>query len=186
MHNPILRNVAMADLDLLREVSIQTFMAAFAHMNTPENMSFYLDQAFNNDQLSKELDNAESQLYFLEQGGDILGYLKINFGEAQTESVYPEAVEIQRIYLYPKAQGLGLGKYLIEVAEQIGVEQGCPLVWLGVWDKNEKSIGFYEKMGYTIFDSHDFPFGDDLQTDHLMKKNIFWFFWIFWCIFIIK
>jgi len=173
MQNPTVRNVTITDLDLLREVSIQTFTAAFAHMNTAANMAYYLNQAFNREQLIMELNDVESQFYFLEQADDILGYLKINFGEAQTESVHSDAIEIQRIYLHPNAQGLGLGKQLIKLAEQIGVQQGCPLAWLGVWEKNEKSIGFYEKMGYTIFDSHDFPFGDDLQTDHLMKKNFF-------------
>ena len=173
MNDPKLRNVTISDLDALIEVSVQTFVTAFGHMNTPENMSFYLDQAFNREQLTSELNNTGSQFYFLEEGSEVIGYLKVNLGTAQTESVDPEAIEIQRIYLIPKAQGLGLGKSLIKTAETIGSQHNCSLIWLGVWEKNMKSIGFYKRMGFTIFDSHDFPFGDDLQTDHLMKKNIF-------------
>lgn len=172
MINPSLSNVTIADLDLLREVSIETFTAAFGHMNTPENMAFYLDQAFNRDQLAMELNTVDSKFLFLHRADKLLGYLKINFGAAQTEAVHPDAIEIQRIYLQPDAQGQGLGRYLIRFAEEIGRSKNCPFIWLGVWDQNQRSIGFYEKMGYTIFDSHAFPFGDEMQTDHLMKKNI--------------
>ncbi len=170
MSKAVLRNVTIEDLDLLREVSIQTFTAAFAHMNTAENMSYYLNQAFNNDQLVKELNDPDSNFQFLKVSDDVVGYFKINFRTAQTESIHPDAMEIQRIYLQPHVQGQGLGKLMIQTVESICKDHNCPLIWLGVWDKNERAIKFYEKMGFTIFDGHDFPFGDDLQRDHLMRK----------------
>ena len=69
-------------------------------------------------------------------------------------------------------RGQGYGRMLIEHAEAIGKEHNCPIIWLGVWEKNDKSISFYQKMGFKIFDQHEFPFGDEIQTDYLMKKAI--------------
>jgi ribosomal protein S18 acetylase RimI-like enzyme len=172
MFNPNLRNVTIDDIDLLREVSIETFSSAFAHMNTAANMSFYLNQAFNPEQLKKELQDNDSTFQFLYDREQLVGYMKVNFGVAQTEAIHPDAIEIQRIYLRPHAQGYGLGRYMIQSAEAIGKSKNCPLIWLGVWDQNHRSIGFYGKMGYSIFDNHDFPFGDEMQTDHLMKKYL--------------
>ena len=45
-------------------------------------------------------------------------------------------------------------------------------LWLGVWEKNEKAIRFYEKNNFKIFSSHEFKMGDEIQTDFLMKLNL--------------
>ena len=47
------------------------------------------------------------------------------------------------------------------------------IVWLGVWEHNEKAKGFYKKFGF--IDSgimHDFPIGSTPQTDHWLYKFI--------------
>jgi len=169
---PVFSKVSTEEAKLLSEVSAQTFSIAFSHLNTKANMASYLKEVLNQEQLAQELKNTSSQFFFLSLKGTVKGYLKINLSEAQTEDIDPNAIEIQRIYLYPDAQGQGYGKLMINYAEEIGLKHSCPMIWLGVWEKNTNSIAFYERMGYRIFDKHDFPFGDEIQTDLLMKKNI--------------
>ncbi len=50
-------------------------------------------------------------------------------------------------------------------------ELNLPWLWLGVWEKNEPAILFYEKQGFVPFDTHGFMLGNDLQTDILMRWN---------------
>jgi len=45
-------------------------------------------------------------------------------------------------------------------------------IWLGVWEKNQKAIDFYEKNGFVPFDKHIFVLGDDKQTDIMMKMEL--------------
>jgi len=45
-------------------------------------------------------------------------------------------------------------------------------IWLGVWEKNQKAIDFYEKNGFVSFDKHIFVLGDDKQTDIMMKMEL--------------
>jgi ribosomal protein S18 acetylase RimI-like enzyme len=45
-------------------------------------------------------------------------------------------------------------------------------LWLGVWEKNEPAIRFYEKNGFKKFSKHIFKLGNDEQTDLLLKKTL--------------
>ena len=63
-------------------------------------------------------------------------------------------------------------RMLIEHAEGIGREHNCPINWLGVWEKNDKSVSLYQNIGFKIFDQYEFPFGDEIQTDFLLKKAL--------------
>ena len=115
----------------------------------------------------------DSPLSFLNSFNDELaGYLKLNIGSVQTESDYPEALEIQRIYVLQKYQGQKMGlsmmQHAIAVAKKIKKSQ----VWLGVWEKNLKAQAFYRKSGFEKVGSHDFVLGDDIQTDYILMKEL--------------
>ena len=44
-------------------------------------------------------------------------------------------------------------------------------IHLGVWEKNEKAIAFYERWKFERYGSHLFMVGNDPQTDILMKRR---------------
>ena len=97
----------------------------------------------------------------------------MNFNEAQTEAVLNgEAYEIQRIYILRSYQKKRLGSQLLEQAIKIGRNKGYKLMWLGVWKLNYKALKFYKKKKLEVFDTHNFQFGDEKQTDILMKLKI--------------
>lgn len=48
----------------------------------------------------------------------------------------------------PKSQDLGVGKLLVESAEQWAKGLGCRLLHLEVFANNEKASGFYQNMGF--------------------------------------
>lgn len=72
----------MKDISL-QKIGKQTFHEAFSENNSEENMSTYLNNAFSIKKLVEELSNKESNFYFAKLDREIIGYLKINFGNAQ-------------------------------------------------------------------------------------------------------
>lgn len=165
-----IQRISLGELGMLQQIGIETFTDTFAHQNTPENMKAYLDKAFSAGQLDKELSEPFSEFYFLNVEGETAGYLKLNAGEAQSESMGDGALEIERIYVRTKFQKRGFGKLLIHAAVEIAAEQGMRSLWLGVWEKNDNAIAFYEKMGFVRTGTHIFMMGDEEQTDHLMTR----------------
>ena len=167
-----IRACELSDLDALQSIAYQTFDVTFRHMNTPANIEAYLRKAFNPARLEAELRDTASTFYFLYRDGALAGYLKINEDRAQTDLHDPTSVEIERIYVKEEFQGLGLGKTLVHKAIEVARQRNKRSLWLGVWEKNEKAIRFYERMGFTRFGTHDFFMGDERQTDFIMKVEL--------------
>lgn len=166
------RACRIGDLDELLRLGRKTFTETFQAMNTPENMQAYLDSAFDPERIAAELAGEGSRYVFLYRGADLAGYLKLNWPGSQSDQDDPQALEIERIYVQKEFQGQGLGRVLIEKALQVAREAGMPRVWLGVWQENRAAIGFYLRMGFTTFASHDFWLGDERQTDDLMRLEL--------------
>ena len=167
-----IRKINIDDLETLRNLSIQTFKETFEEVNTEENMQKYLNENLNEEKLKSELENQNSEFYFAENNGEILGYLKLNFKDAQTEKVEENHFEIERIYVLKAFLGQKIGQILFDKAIEIGREKNLEYVWLGVWEENHRAIRFYGKNGFEIFGKHDFVLGEDVQTDLLMKMKI--------------
>jgi diamine N-acetyltransferase len=170
--NIIIKPCTIEDLSMLQEISYETFIVTFKDQNSPENMNAYLERAFNVKQLEKELSIISSQFFFVYLNNEVAGYLKVNTEDAQSENMGEDSLEIERIYIRAKFQKLGLGKYLINKAIEIAVEQKKSKIWLGVWEKNENAIAFYKKLGFVQAGSHSFYMGDEEQIDFIMIKSL--------------
>lgn len=167
-----INKVTLADLVQLQEIGRQTFAETFSSTNTEENMKAYLEEGFSNAKLSAELDNPNSEFYFATLNNTVIGYLKINFGLAQTELKDDKALEIERIYVLQEFHGKKVGQLLYDQAIHLAKEKKADYVWLGVWEKNHRAIQFYTKNGFVEFDQHIFVLGDDEQTDIMMKLQL--------------
>ncbi len=135
-------------------------------------MERYLEESFSPERLTHELTNSGAELYLATLGDEVVGYLKVNFGEAQTELQDSKAVEIERIYVSNAFHGNKVGQVLYEKALHIAQERKADYLWLGVWEKNLRAIAFYQKNGFVEFGQHIFKLGDDEQTDLMMRLQL--------------
>ena len=170
--NLTFRPCTMSDLETLRDFSRTNFYENFAHLNTPENMEDYLNEAFDTEKLRGELSNPASFFYFLYADDILAGYLKVNEVPAQSDLQDERSLELERIYISKNVQGAGLGQYLMDHAVRFAVQREKEYLWLGVWEKNEKALGFYRKNGFYEIGTHTFVMGDDAQTDYIMRKDL--------------
>ncbi|WP_207493767.1 GNAT family N-acetyltransferase [Aridibaculum aurantiacum] len=166
------RKIALSDIDQLQEIGRQTFYETFSSGNTEENMTKYLEEGFSREKLTAELTDPNSEFYFATLDNKIIGYLKLNFGQSQTELQDDKSLEIERIYVLKKFHGKKVGQVLYEKAMEIASQKNADYVWLGVWEKNPRAINFYKKNGFVEFDKHVFKLGDDEQTDIMMKLQL--------------
>lgn len=167
-----IRKATVSDLETIQKISIQTFIETFAALNTPENIANYIKDSLNAEQLTDELNNANSQFYLAYSDTEVVGYLKINFGDAQTETINENALEVQRIYVSQNFHGKNIGQLLLDEVKKIAQTTDVDSVWLGVWEENHRALRFYTKNGFVVFDKHVFMMGNDEQTDLLMRFRI--------------
>jgi ribosomal protein S18 acetylase RimI-like enzyme len=167
-----IKKATILDLDSIQKISTQTFTETFAAVNTPENITDYIKNSLNLEQLTAELNNTNSQFYIAYSNSEVVGYLKINFGDAQTETINENALEVQRIYVLQNFHGKNIGQLLLEEVKKIAQTTGVDYIWLGVWEENHKALRFYTKNEFVVFDKHVFMMGNDEQTDLLMQFRI--------------
>jgi len=167
--NVKIRKIKILDLAQLQKIGISTFTETFTEHNTKEDLEKYLKESFASEKLIAELENSDAAFYFAEVDDTVIGYLKINFGDAQTEIKDNKAVEIERIYVLQAYHGKKIGQLLYNKAIEIAKEHKAKYVWLGVWEENHRALQFYKKNGFVPFDTHIFKLGNDEQTDIMMK-----------------
>ncbi|TKD59291.1 GNAT family N-acetyltransferase [Flavobacterium sp. ASW18X] len=167
-----IRKVNIQDIEKLKEIGKLTFAQTFSSENSEENMKEYLENAFSTEKLAAELTDQNTEFYFAELDKKIIGYLKINVGDSQTEIKDKNALEIERIYVLKEFHGKKVGQILYGKAIELAKENNVEYVWLGVWEQNPRAIRFYEKNGFKAFDKHIFRLGNDEQTDIMMKLKI--------------
>lgn len=170
LENLQIQRVQLDQLQALRSISINTFVEAFKVDNTEQNMQQYLSEGLSDAKLCEELMNEHSAFYFAFQDDEIVGYLKINLADAQSDIRDAESMEIERIYVLQSHHGKYVGQALLDFALNYANEKKLHYVWLGVWERNLRAIRFYEKNGFEVFGNHAFKLGDDEQTDVLMKR----------------
>lgn len=167
-----IRPILVHEIGQLKQIALKTFIDSYERLNTPSEFQKYISSAFTVEKLSAEMKNEESAYYFVLAENKIIGYLKLNIGNSQTEDFSDDYLEIERIYLDTNYHRKGIGKTLIEFALEKGKELQKTKVWLGVWDQNPKAILFYERMGFVKIGNHVFKFGNEDQVDILMEMDI--------------
>ena len=167
-----IKKAKLDDIEALQLISRQTFLETFAHSNTEDDMEKYLNESFSIDRQINELNNPGSEYYLATLHNKVIGYLKLNLGQAQTELKDQKALEIERIYVLQEFHGKRIGQMLYETAPSIAKKIKSEFIWLGVCENNLRAINFYSKNGFIAFDKHTFKLGNDMQTDIMMKLKI--------------
>lgn len=157
---------------IIADMSRQTFYDTFASENSVADMDKFMSETFTKEALMKEV-GANGNIFFLAFDGELpVGYARMR------ESVNPpgieekKSMEIARIYALQSYIGKGVGSALMKKCIDQACELNKEIIWLGVWEKNQKAIHFYRKWGFEKFGTHIFILGDDPQTDWLMKKEL--------------
>ncbi len=173
MSNINIRYADVADAAIIAALSRQTFTETFAEMNSKENMDMFLEKQFTTDMLMQEVQMPDNIFLLAYDADKPVGYAAMRDGNILPELKEKAAIEIARIYATQQSIGKGVGKALMQKCIDIAVEKKKEIVWLGVWEKNERAIKFYHKWGFEKFSTHVFQLGTDPQTDWLMMKKLF-------------
>jgi diamine N-acetyltransferase len=162
-----IRRALLADAAALSEISKQTFYDTFTGTCTEADMQSFLENYFNLNQVQRELSNEKDFYYLAESGGSVIGYLRFmedyeNFPDMKQW----KSLELKRIYVLKEFHGKGIAQMLMDYTLQYAKDNSYEVVWLGVWEHNNRAQKFYEKYGFVNSGhTHDFPIGNTPQTD---------------------
>jgi ribosomal protein S18 acetylase RimI-like enzyme len=141
--------------------------------NPAELVDEYIASAISPSIMEAELADLRSIFFLMiSPGGDPVGYAKLRRHAPPRQMLTRQAIEIQRIYLLQSQTGQGQGRALINHCLDWAKAHGYKAVWLGVWERNERALSFYKKVGFERFGFHYFQFGSERQRDYWLQKQL--------------
>lgn len=164
-----------ADLSWLLPLARRIFCDAFEAYYRPDHFWGYVDRAFTEAIWRAELRDPQSEFQVVWQGDTPVGYLKLSWDPAHQPAALttPNALEVARFYLDFAHHGSGLAQQMMDHALRRAREQRRAGLWLGVWQRNDRAMGFYRKNGFDIIGTHPFEMGAGLiEDDFVMYRPL--------------
>ncbi len=157
---------------LCREIYVQYYLYLWYDAG-----EWYQQTRYHPDILAEELSNPQSEFYWIRQGDQKAGYVKINLAAQVKEFDSPSGrrgLEIERIYLYREFAGQGLGKKALMWVEAQARQQEYDFLFLYTMDSSDARL-FYEKLGYQKVAVKRLPFEKmkpEYRDMYLMIKEL--------------
>lgn len=178
MSSPLVISIARrnaATAAQLAELGRQTFQDTFAADNRPEDMAAYLAATFSPEKQLQELEDPNTVFLLVRMQQEVVGYAKLALNSVlgvEPGKTPDQRLEVERLYVREDWIGTGLGTTLMRRILEDARQKACRSVVLGVWEKNQRAIAFYQRFGFKVVGQHEFVLGADVQTDLIMRKGL--------------
>lgn len=179
----IIRKATPSDAQAIADLGTHVFTVTQGPHIPPADLAAYLSQTFSLSAITFCLQNPLKNAFVAldcsttttsSSSSAILGFALLcrETSDPCIAEVH-EPIHLQRIYVYPHAQGQGVGKMLVQSIETEARNQGFENLWLKVYEGNHRAIAVYQKIGFKQVGTHDFVTKTaEVWTDLVMLKSL--------------
>ena len=155
------------DIKKIQELAKESWENAYAEILGREQIDYMLSKMYSDQEITSHMQNPNYQYYLVSDDDGV------EVGFVGFEHHYePLTTKLHRIYLIPKAKGLGFGKASISFIEQKTKESGDQRIILNV-NKENNARFVYEKQGFTVQKEIILEIGNGyIMDDYILEKNI--------------
>ena len=141
----IVRPARPDEADALAQLAAGTLRAAFERDIPAIHLEPYLAGSFTPANAAAELSDPRVRLMVAEDAGELGGYAKLQLGPGPGAVQAARPIELVRMYLLPAWYGRGAGNELMTRSLGEAHALACDVLWLKVWDRNERARRFYAR-----------------------------------------
>jgi GNAT superfamily N-acetyltransferase len=168
----IIRPATLDDAAILSDLGARTFRETFEPICSPEDLTAYVAGAYGEAIQRAELADPSRPGRVLEIDGVPSGFLQLRLGHREPCVTSPRPVELQRIYVLRAFHRGGFGAALMEASVDIARAWGADVLWLGVWEHNERALAFYARNGFREAGDHIFKIGQQVDRDLILVRDL--------------
>ena len=156
----------------LSQLGADTFRAAYTGANEPRLVEGYIADHYSPAIQLAELQNDRLIYLVAEIDAQLAGFVLLRTDQSHPDVEGTSPIRLARIYVDTPYLGAGLGSALMARCIEECRTRNHDLLWLGVWERNQKAIGFYERWGFTSVGVEVFDVGGDKQRDVILTLPI--------------
>lgn len=154
-----------SEIGKLLELSEKIWLPTFALLFSEKELQTLYTGMYSYEKLKTFINRADCDAYFIIREKIAIGYLAV---EWRSQTLW-----LDKIYVLPELQGMGIGKCVLNLLEIMGIEKQLNTISLRVNRRNSKAISFYKKRAFLIDASVDYPAPNGfVYDDYLMSKKL--------------
>ncbi|MBK6825706.1 MAG: GNAT family N-acetyltransferase [Chitinophagaceae bacterium] len=164
----VIRTVYPKDLEKIQHIAQTVWPITYSSIMSQEQISYMLEKMYSTESLNRQIKD-ERTVFLLAEGG--VGALGFVCYELNPVSINP--VQLHKLYILPKAQGLGIGSEFLKIVCEVAKSNKREFLKLRVHSQNSKAIEFYKRNGFVIESAELAELGSGFSAlDYIMKKCI--------------
>ena len=171
-----LRPATPADAEALARLGERTFVETFVdggfRMNyPPDDLAKFLAETYSTEAYASFLNDPEVGAWVAEDASGLIAYATAGPNHLPHPEARPQDGELYRLYVSGQAQGLGLGRRLLEMALEWLKEKHPGPLWIGVWSGNLKAQKLYAHYGFQKAGEYEFPVGRTRDREFILRRG---------------
>lgn len=160
-----IRQATTADIACIQHLAALIWPSAYADILSPRQMQYMLHMMYSQEVLHKQMTEESHQFLIAEEESKPIGFA--GFGPLEGNEW-----KLHKLYVLPFLQQKGVGKRLLITVESWAKSQAAQSLILNV-NRINKAVGFYQHLGYVIYDQGDYPIGSGFyMNDYKMRKEL--------------
>jgi len=149
-HQFSLKTLGVTDASELHSLAILTYKDTYRDLLTSQEIESRIAGKYQLRHFVQLLSDPTHFFWGIYLQETLMAYLHLS-SSGKSDSVSTEhLMQLCRIYVHPHSKGKGIGRALMETAEDFSKSKGFQGLWLHCFDQNLKSIQFYEKSNFKI------------------------------------
>src|SRR5699024_691788 len=124
----------------IASLGAHVFNVSFAHLMPPDHLRQYLLESYSASSIADQIERPSTTFVVAVEDAAVVGFVQLtqHTSEACINDVESK-IQMQRLYVSEKHQGLGFGKELMARAEAEARRMGFKNIWLASWELNVKA-----------------------------------------------
>lgn len=169
-----LREITKEDHETLYALMTRIYPPAYVNY-WKDDGNWYVNDLYNFDHLTKELEEENTNYFFVLLEGKIIGIMRVVWNLDTHYQEDHNYVKLHRLYLDQSIQNKGIGYQLMNWLITLATKKGYKKLWLEVMDKQHQAVHFYKKLLFKEVDKVyiDFPLVyDEYRGMYKMVKDL--------------
>ena len=167
----MIKKITLKDFDIVKDL----FKSVTADMSSA-GIDQWDDKYPSYDILTEDITSGSAFGYFIENKPE--AYIVLNekydreYDEVEWQYDHGNSLIIHRLAVHPDFQNRGIAKSMMNFAEIFASENKYSAIRFDAFEKNHKSVNFYEKLGYSIPGTVRFRKGIFCCFEKLLKPSV--------------
>lgn len=153
----------------IKNIAERTWPGTYGDILTREQIDYMINMMYSSDALSEQMDVLNHHFLLIEDNdtGNIQGFVSYEFDYKSYNKT-----KLHKLYVLPEYHSLGIGRILIDKVCEEACKHGNASVLLNM-NRFNKSLGFYERVGFKIIGEEDIDIGNGfLMEDYIFERQV--------------